>query len=180
MSGRPLTMSDLLAVSGYTRDQMRGLLDAIPTYAVRDTKARIAKQYTAHDLLVLAACARLENRYGLQRATVAGFSEQLRQVLSGPRPISTAAHLLLTFEPPEVRYVEEPLGLLEGLLIPLPPIFQAVDEYLVPEHTRASWSQRELGFGPRAVNAASPRPPVESAKEAGTPPKRIQTSRRKL
>lgn len=155
MNSRPLTISDLLAVSGYTRDQMRGLLDAIPAYASRNTKVRVAKQYTAQDLLVVRACSQLESRYGLQRGTVVSFSDRLRSVLTGPRPVSATAHLLLTFDPADVRYVEALEGIQEGLLVPLAPIFEAIDEYLLPGHAQASWSQRELGFGPRAVSSAT-------------------------
>lgn len=154
MSRRPLTVSDLLAVTRYTRDQMRGLLDAIPAYASRDTKVRVAKHYAAHDLLVITACSFLETRYGLQRSAVSSFSEQLRSVLSGPRPISTSAHLMLNFDPREVRYVESVDEIQEGLIIPLSPIFQAVDEYLLPDQAHTAWSQRQLGFGPHAVEPA--------------------------
>lgn len=158
MSSRSLTMSDLLAISGYTRDQMRGLLDAMPAFASRDSRVRVAKQYTAQDLLVIRACSQLESRYGLQRGTVAGFSDQLRAVLSGPRPVSATARLLLTFDPVYVRYVEAPEAIEEGLLVPLAPIFQAVDEYLLPGRVQVTWSQRELGFGPQGINSATPSP----------------------
>jgi len=157
MKHRPLTVSDLLAVSHYTRDQMRGLLDALPAYASRDAKVRIARQYTAHDLLVIAACSFLEARYGLQRSAVSAFSEQLASVLSGPRPVSPSPYLLLTFAPPEVLYVESLEEIQEGLLIPLTPIFLAVDSYLMPEQAQGTWNQRELGFGPRAVEAQQTR-----------------------
>lgn len=155
MSSRSLTMSDLLAISGYTRDQMRGLLDAMPAYASRNKQVRVAKQYTAQDLLVVRACSQLESRYGLQRGTVAGFSDALRTVLSGPRPVSATARLLLTFDPAEVRYVEAMESIGEGLLVPLAPFFQAVDEYLLPGHAQLSWGQRELGFGPQSIGYAT-------------------------
>lgn len=151
-------MSDLLAISGYTRDQMRGLLDAMPAFSGRDTRVRVAKQYTAQDLLVIRACSQLESRYGLQRGTVAVFSDQLRAVLSGPRPVSEMARLLLTFDPVDVLYVEAPEGIEEGLLVPLAPIFQVVDEYLLPGRAQVAWSQRELGFGPQVINSATPSP----------------------
>lgn len=157
MIHRPLTVSDLLAISQYTRDQMRGLLDALPAYASRDAKVRIARQYTAHDLLVIAACSFLEARYGLQRSAVAGFSEQIGWVLSGPRPVSSSPYLLLTFAPPKVQYVESLEEIQEGLLVPLSPIFLALDSYLVPELANRAWNQRELGFGPRAVDAEQTR-----------------------
>lgn len=155
MTSRSLTISDLLAISGYTRDQMRGLLEAMPAYAGRNSQVRVAKQYTAQDLLVVRTCAQLESRYGLQRSTVAGFSDALRSVLSGPRPLSTTARLLFTFEPMNVRYVEATEVIEEGLLIPLVSIFHAVDEYLLPGHARLNWGQRELGFGPQPINSVT-------------------------
>ena len=152
MSSRSLTMSDLLAISGYTRDQMRGLLEAMPTYASRNSQVRVAKQYTAQDLLVVRTCSQLESRYGLQRDAVAGFSDGLRSALSGPRPVSATARLLLTFDPPNVRYVGDTESIGEGLMVPLAPIFQAVYEYLLPGRAQLDWGQRELGFGPQAIN----------------------------
>lgn len=154
MSSRSLTMADLLAISGYTRDQMRGLLDAMPAYADRNTQVRVAKRYTAQDLLVVRACTQLECRYGLQRSTVASFSDAVRSVLSGPRPVSATACLLLAFEPIDVRYVEVTERIGEGLLVPLDPIFRAVDDYLLPGHTKLDWGQRELSFVPQVVSSA--------------------------
>lgn len=177
MSSRSLTMTDLLAISEYTRDQMRGLLDAMPAYASRNTQVRVAKQYTAQDLLVVRTCAQLESRYGLQRGTVAGLSDALRSALSGPRPVSATARLLLTFDPPDVRYVEATVSIEEGLLIPLAPIFQAVDEYLLPGRARVDWGQRELGFGPQAVNSTVAAPVPATVQELASAESTKQTRR---
>lgn len=165
MSSRSLTMADLMAISEYTRDQMRGLLDAMPAYASRNTQVRVAKQYTAHDLLVVRTCVQLESRYGLQRGAVAGLSDALRSALSGPRPVSATARLLLTFDPPDVRYVEATVSIEEGLLVPLAPIFQAVDEYLLPGRAQLDWGQHELGFGPQAINSTTAAPASVTAQE---------------
>lgn len=165
MSSRSLTMADLLAITGYTRDQMRGLLDSIPAYASRNTQVRVAKHYSAQDLLVLRTCSQLESRYGLQRGAVAGFVDGMRSALSGPRPVSTTPRLLLTFDPPDVRYVEATERIEEGLLVPLVPIFQAVDEYLLPGRTQLDWGQRELGFGPQAINSSTVAPASMTAQE---------------
>ena len=175
MGGRSLTMVDLLAISGYTRDQMRGLLDAMPAYTSRNTQARVAKQYTAQDLLLVRTCTQLESRYGLQRSTVAGFSDVLRSVLSGPRQGSSTARLLLTFDPADVRYVGTTEFVEEGLLIPLAPVFQAVDEYLLPGHAQLEWSQRKLGFGPQAVGSAAPAP---AAAQGSAMAERVEQIRR--
>lgn len=163
MSSRPLTMTDLLAISGYTRDQMRGLLDAMPAYSSRKSQARVAKQYTAKDLLVVRTCSQLESRYGLQRGTVVSFSNAVRAVLSGPRPVSATARLLLTFDPADVRYIEATESVGEGLVVPLAPIFHAVDEYLLPGRAQFDWSQRELGFGPQAVGSVTVAPVATSS-----------------
>lgn len=181
MSSRSLTMVDLLAISGYSRDQMRGLLDAMPAYASRNTQARVAKQYTAQDLLVVRACSQLESRYGLQRGTVAGFSDAVRSVLSGPRPVSTTARLLLTFEPAEARYAEATESIGEGLLVPLAPIFQAVDEYLLPGRAQLNWGQRELGFGPQAIGSATVAPvPAPATAQSSAPTAHVEQTRRTL
>ena len=179
MSSRSLTISDLLAVSGYTRDQMRGLLDAMPAYASRNSQVRVAKRYTAQDLLVVLACSQLESRYGLQRGTVAGYSDGVRSVLSGPRPVSATARLLLTFEPADVRYVEATESIGEGLLVPLAPIFQAVDEYLLPVRVQLDWGQRELGFGPQVIGSAAVAPmPAQSASQGSAPTGYVEQTRR--
>ena len=170
-------MADLLAISGYTRDQMRGLLDAMPAYASRNTRVRVAKQYTAQDLLVVRTCSQLESRYGLQRGAVAGLSDALRSTLSGPRPVSATARLLLTFDPPDVRYVELTQSIEEGLLVPLAPIFKTVDEYLLPGRAWLNWGQRELGFGPLAVNSAKVAP-VLSTEQRFAPSENVKKRRR--
>lgn len=177
MSSRSLTMADLLAISGYTRDQMRGLLDAMPAYASRNTQVRVAKQYIAQDLLVVRTCSQLESRYGLQRGAVAGFSDGLRSALSGPRPVSATARLLLTFDPPNVRYVEDTESIDEGLMVPLAPIFQAVDEYLLPGRAQLDWGQRELGFGPQAINSTTVAPASVTAQELAPSESAKQTRR---
>lgn len=166
MISRSLTMADLLAISGYTRDQMRGLLDAIPAYARRNTQVRVAKQYAARDLLVVRICSQLESRYGLQRGAVADFSNAIHSVLSGPRPTSTTVLLLLTFEPADVRYVEATESIGEGLLVPLAPIFQAVDDYLLPGRAQTNCGQREFGFCPQAIGSSIAAPPPTIAQNS--------------
>jgi hypothetical protein len=155
MNGRALTISDLQAVTGYSRDQMRGLLDALPAYASRETVARVAKKYTAHDLLVVTACVFLETRYGLQRAAVVRFSDELRTALSRPRPVSSTARLTFSFGQRRVSYTEGLIDVQEGLVMPLAQLFQAVDEYLLPEQPTVIWAQRDLGFGPSTIGVPS-------------------------
>lgn len=168
---RPLTMADLLAISGYTRDQMRGLLDALPAFARRNTAARIAKNYSAPDLLLVQTCTQLETRYGLQRGTVAKFSDALRSVLAGPRHVSKSASLLLSFDPVDVHYLEATGGFEEGLLVPLAPIFQVVDDYLLPGTAQLNWQQHNLGFLPQTVESAATSAPASPSAAPASPAK---------
>jgi hypothetical protein len=81
------------------------------------------------------------------------------------RPVSATARLLLTFDPFGVRYVEATERVDDGLLIPLAPIFQTVDEYLLPGRVQLDWDQRELGFGPQAIKSTSVAPASVTAQE---------------
>ncbi len=153
---RQLTMSDLCAISGYSRHQMRDLLDKIPIFDGKTGEARIAKCYTAHDLLVIAVCCRLETRYGIKRPTVGELSTQLARVLSGPRPVSRAARLLIFFSPLQVSYVEQVDDLSDGLVIALEPVFDQVDDYLLPGRSSLPTMQKELRLGPVGLFAKRP------------------------
>ena len=159
---------------------MRGLLDAMPAYASRDTRVRVAKQYTAQDLVVVRTCSQLESRYGLQRSVVAAFSGALQSVLSGPRPVSANARLLLTFDPTDVRYLDATENIEAGLLVPLAPIFMAVDEYLLPGRAQINWSQRELGFGLHSFSSVTLAPaPTSVTAQSSSSAGHIEPTRRK-
>src|SRR5207237_6028616 len=99
MKSRPLTVKDLCCVSEYSRHQMRGLLAALPAFAARASQVKVAAEFSAHDLLVVALCCRLESHYGLKRARVATLAKGLAQSLSGPRPLAREARLILNFSP---------------------------------------------------------------------------------
>lgn len=144
MKPRRLTINDLCKVSAYSRHQMRGLLAELPQFARRAGEVRVAKEYSTHDLLVITACARLETRYGLRRATIGALSQELGRVLLGPRPVAKRARLILSFDPPSVRYIEAMNDLGEGLVVPLVPLFSKVDDYLIPDQYSIGVRQREL------------------------------------
>lgn len=148
MPARPLTMNDLCVLSGYSRDQVRGLLNKLPMYAERRGRARIATLYSAQDLMVVALCCRLETRYSLKREAVAALAPHISKELARPRSVARHARLILEFDPPSATYVEKVGDLADGLIIALEPIFEQVDDYLLPGHSARVSMQRDLALGP--------------------------------
>jgi hypothetical protein len=176
MSARILKHNNLAEACGYSKDKLRGLLDELPQFANIETKARVAKEYSRHDLLVIATCCRLEARYGLRRSTVAELSIELANALRGPRPVSNKAKLVITFDPLNVVYAEELTELVDGLVVALEPVFRQVDDYLLPDRSTA-WPQQELALGPSALIAASSLQSREAIVEIGATPE-ISRSRK--
>lgn len=154
---REITIGDLCELTGYSRDQLRGLLSELPQYAKRKGEARIANVYSSHDVLVVAICCRLESQYGLKRAAVAALSQALGQALAVPRPAAKGVRLVLGLQPPAVQYVARVDDLADGLVVALDPIFATIDAYLMPYPAHSSMYQRELGFAPVGLPAANKR-----------------------
>ena len=146
-------MNDLCGLSGYSRDQVRGLLDKLPMYAERRGRARIATVYTAQDLMVVALCCRLETRYSLRRETVAALAPHISKELARPRSVAQQARLVLEFDPPSATYVEKVDDLADGLVVALLPVFERVDDYLLSGHFVRASTQRDLALGPVAMEA---------------------------
>lgn len=146
-----LRASDLCRVTGYTRDQMRGLLDEAMRMSERASKgARIAREFNPHELLVVAVMVELESKFGFKRAHIAGIAKRLTHVLSGPRLVNPQARLFVTFDPPRVIYVAgDMLPPNDGLVISLGPIFERVDRYLASG--RAGLPQSHLQLGPAVI-----------------------------
>lgn len=150
-----MTSADLSEVTGYTRHQLRGLLNELPGYQAKAERARVAREYTKHDLAVITVCCELEKRYGLRRDAIAAVSQQLAQALLGPRAAATDAHLIMTIAPPDVQYVEQvPIGIREGLVVPLREIFARLDGYLSADYVPGTQQQRMLDLGPLPVAPA--------------------------
>lgn len=155
MSARAITSADLSEVTGYTRHQLRGLLNELPDYQIKAERARVAREYTKHDLAVITVCCELEKLYGLRRDAVAALSQSLAQALLGPRIAGMDAYLAMTITPPDVQYLQVPVNVRQGLVIPLREIFARLDGYLLADHVRAEQHQRALDFGPLSVIPAS-------------------------
>lgn len=150
----PITAIDISKVTGYSRNQVRGLLDELPIYSDQKTEPRVAREFSRSDLIVLAVVHLLEARIGIRRKAVATIVEPLRQALSGPKKINRNARLLIFIDPPAVSYLatnSSPSQ--DGILISLGPIFERVDEHLNFGLPYAANDGPELNFGPGLVSS---------------------------
>lgn len=139
---RPITIGDLCELTGYSRDQMRGLLAELPRFARRRAAARVARVYSNHDVLIVALLCRLETVYWLKRSAVTALCEPIATTLATPREVSNRARLVVHIDDGRCEYVEGEPSVEDGLVVALAPIFLAIDSYLLP----APLVQREVGF----------------------------------
>jgi hypothetical protein len=144
-----LKISDLAAVAGYTRFQVRGLLDQVfPEPASEGKKTRSQQVFSPQDLLIVTVACELERKYGVKRSVLASLRVPLRQVLSGPRKASRDARLVVTFIPPTATYLDHEESVTEGLVLPLGPLFARVDEYLGVAESGRDGRQAVLALSP--------------------------------
>lgn len=153
MEVRTLKMADACAISGYSRDQMRGLLRDLPPFTANHSSGR-NRTFTRVELLAIAIISTMERRYGTKRAAVGEVLEQLLSVLQAPRVVDPMACLVIITGEKTVTYTKLSENTEEGLVIPLGPIFDLLDTYLGAKTTA---QQMEISFGPRALNNTSSR-----------------------
>lgn len=147
---RKLTAADVREVSGYSRNELRAVLDDLPDYAVTSGQARVAREFDRLDLIVLTVIHDLETRHGMRRNAIAGVSRQLRKALSGPKRINREARLLVSVVPPAVNYIEANLRIQSGIVVPLADVFERVDGYL-GAHLGGASDQRNLEMRPTVI-----------------------------
>jgi len=153
MRSTTITAIDISKVTGYSRNQVRGLLDDLPIYSEQAAEPRVAREYTRSDLLVLTVIHQLEARIGVRRKSLAPIVEPLRKALSGPKTINRDARLLISIDPPDVSYlatVDTPAK--DGILVSLESIFDRVDGHLDFGLPPVANRNRELDFGPMLVS----------------------------
>lgn len=146
MARRKITIVDIGEVTGYSRDQLHGLLKKLPLYAEYAGSARVAREFTRHDVLVLSVAVRLEQTHGLRRAAIAAVIEQIHAVLRGPRPTNPAPRLHISIDPPAAIYLAEKHVEDEGTVVALGPLFRRADDYL-DGTSAADEAQGALDFG---------------------------------
>ena len=146
MARPPITAAHIAALTGYSRDQLRGLLAELSPFSQRKGEARVANIYSSHDVIVIAICCRLEVHYGLKRAVVAALSEVISPCVAVPRPLIQGARLVLEFDPPAAHYVEHVDDIADGLVVALDPIFATIDPFVAGSFFGSTMVQGDLKF----------------------------------
>lgn len=148
-----LKISDLAAVTGYTRFQMRGLLDGVFPHPNRRKVTASQQTFSPHDLLVVAVVCEIEQKYGVKRPVLALIGETLRKTLTGPRAANRDARLLVIFTPPTVTYLLPETEVREGLVLTLGSLFAKVDEYLGVSGSGVDGDQTTLPLTPAIIRS---------------------------
>lgn len=151
MKLRKLTAADVCQVTGYSRNQLRGLLNELPPYSAQATQPRVAREFTAHDLIVLSVVSALEMEHGMRRNAIAMVIESLRTTLAGPQNVNREARLLISINPPLVSIVNMGAQVHEGVLVSLGSIFEQVDRYLGYDMPDIMAHQYDLKLGPTII-----------------------------
>lgn len=147
MKARKITVGDIQAVTEYSRDQLRGLLDQIdPVFEIVSMESGATRIFSAHEFLVIVLCCELEIMYGLKRKMVASFAAEIAKALARPRPVAHEPKLVLTFGCKKAQYFDGTEMVAQGLVFPLADIFRRVDGYLLPHRHRSY--QEDLNLGP--------------------------------
>lgn len=160
MISRRITSADIVAVTGLTRHQLRGLLAELPGFDRRAKQARVACEYSVQDLTLLTICCRLQAKFGLKREIVALFVEDLRALLETPPPIGDDLQLLMTVIPRSVEYVTSSSRISEGIVLSLTDVFRCIEHYLAVGSKGQADSQRPLEF----ASGSRPLDPAPGAK----------------
>jgi len=126
-----LKISDLARVAEVTRFQADGLLDEVFVNQPLGKKSGGShRTFSPQEMLVYVVAHEIEQKYGVRRSILALIADHLRRALTGPRPASREARLLVTFVPPSTTYLNSGTQVEEGIVLHLGPVFARVDEYL--------------------------------------------------
>lgn len=147
-----LTAADVCEITGYSRNQLRGVLDELPPWRDQIGPARVAREFNAQDLIVLSVVHALETTYAIRRNAVANLMSPLRAALAGPKPVNREAKLLLSILPPSVRYIKDAELVGEGLVVPLLAFFERVDHYRRYDMPGGHVDQADLKLGPTIIS----------------------------
>lgn len=130
MKARKITIADACEITGYTRNQVRALLRDLPTFVGQEGRSISVRTFTRNELLMICVIAEMEVRFGIRRSAIGCLIPKLSNALQVPRAAGLNARLDILFEPLSVTYsiVNDPVA--EGVLIPLAPILERIEQYL--------------------------------------------------
>lgn len=149
MSARKLTAGDLQAVTKYSRDQLRGLLDQLDlALKIPVLIPGMTRVFSVHEFLLVVLCCEIESTFGMKRKTVVSFAPEMAKTLARPRPLAQDPKLVLSFGTMQVSYLDGFETIHAGLVVPLAAILKKVDNYLLPNREDQSQYQGALNLGP--------------------------------
>lgn len=151
MKIRKITAADVCAITGYSRDQLRGLIDKLPVFSDQKTEPRVAREFTRSELILLTVVHVLEVQYCVRRESIASISKLLQKALTGPKAVNRHARLLVSFDPPAASYLTEDVPQQDGILMSLGPVFERIDAYLGQGIPTTEKQQPELKLGPTLI-----------------------------
>ena len=130
----------------------------LPEFGGSVEKARVAREYSAAELLVIVICCELEESFGLRRKVIGALSNDILRCLSRPRNLHKAACLHIQVQPQSVTYFNDLVAVkaVVGLVVPLGNIFERIDAYIKQHSFSSPDQQRLLNFGPIETSAVTP------------------------
>lgn len=165
MTSRRITTSDLVGVTGFSRHRLRGFLKDFPEYTDRRSAARVAREYSRQDFVVIVICCALEEYYGWRRDAVVALASEINKTVGVPRPLATDALLIVVPNPPSALYVNGIAEVREGTVLPLSEILNRIDVYLLGNQTSELHGQRSLNLEPVRLL----KPDFSNASKGGQP-----------
>ena len=155
MISHRITSADLVGITGYTRHKLRSLLRELPGFADDSRTARVAREYSMQEMILVAICCQLEEQCGLRRDAIASLEPELRKLLSKPRKSTLSIHLAVSLNPPSASYIVDPNNRYTGTTLDLVPIVENIDRYLISDQRGYRELQKALDFGPHSVGHSS-------------------------
>jgi hypothetical protein len=156
MISHRITSADLVGITGYTRHKLRSLLRELLGFVDDSRTARVAREYSMQEMILVAICCQLEDQCGLRRDAIAALEPELRKLLSRPRESTLSLHLAVSLAPPSASYVVGTNSRYTGTTLDLVPILENIDRYLMSDQ-RGYYRdiQQALDFGPHPVGHSS-------------------------
>lgn len=127
----------------------------LPGFADDSRTARVAREFSMQEMILVAICCNLEEQCGLRRDVVALLEPELRKLLSTPRESTQRAQLAVSLNPPSALYIVDSKFQYTGIFLDLAPILEKIDRYLMSDQRGVRDIQQALDFGPHPVGRSS-------------------------
>lgn len=150
-----LTAKDVCELTGWSRDQLRGVLEELPPYRDWKSSERVARQFSASDLMFFALVAHLEQTICLRRSAIQQVALALRELLSKPVALNNDGIVFIGLTPPRVEFLAGSPPSESGILVRLAPVARRVHEFFGVHVVEGPHKQVTLKLGPAVVSRRS-------------------------